>query len=27
VVINVTADGQSQSVVIPYVRKGEGNGR
>ena len=27
VVITVTADGQSQQVVIPYVRKGDGNGR
>ena len=27
VVVNVTADGQSQQVVIPFVRKGEGNGR
>jgi len=27
VVLNVTADGQSQSVVIPFVRKGEGNAR
>lgn len=27
VVIMVTADGQSQQVVIPFVRKGEGNGR
>jgi len=27
VVINVTADGQSQKVVIPFVRKGEGNAR
>jgi hypothetical protein len=27
VVIIVTADGQSQQVVIPFVRKGEGNGR
>ena len=26
-VIMVTADGQSQQVVIPFVRKGEGNGR
>jgi hypothetical protein len=27
VVVVVTADGQSQQVVIPFVRKGEGNGR
>jgi hypothetical protein len=27
VVVNVTADGQSQQVVIPFVRKGEGNAR
>jgi hypothetical protein len=27
VVIVVTADGQSQQVVIPFVLKGEGNGR
>jgi len=25
VVVNVTADGQSQTVVIPFVRKGDGN--
>lgn len=27
VVINVTADGQSQQVVIPFVRKGDANAR
>ncbi len=27
VVITVTSDGQSQQVVIPFVRKGEGNAR
>lgn len=27
VVVNVTADGQSQQVVIPFVRKGETNAR
>jgi len=27
VVINVTADGQSQQVVIPFVRKGDANVR
>src|SRR5262245_44055701 len=27
VVINVTADGQSQTVVIPFVRKGDANAR
>ena len=27
VVIVVTADGQSQQVVIPFVLKGESNGR
>ncbi len=27
VVVVVTADGQSQQVVIPFVRKGEGNAR
>lgn len=27
VVVNVTADGQSQQVVIPFVRKGESNAR
>jgi hypothetical protein len=27
VVVNVTADGQSQQVVIPFVRKGDANGR
>ena len=25
VVVNVTADGQSQTVVIPFVRKGDAN--
>jgi hypothetical protein len=27
VVVNVTADGQSQQVVIPFVRKGDANAR
>jgi hypothetical protein len=25
VVVNITADGQSQTVVIPFVRKGDPN--